>query len=97
LFGDDWVQRQRRIVQQHANTYQRAAWGKALGYLSGSAASSGGLGSSSDGSSISKSAIKERYIANLVCVFVWIMNLKRQEGTSVALLAALLISACWLL
>ncbi|KAH8941439.1 hypothetical protein BDL97_14G039300 [Sphagnum fallax] len=60
LFGDDWVQRQRRIVQQHANTYQRAAWGKALGYLSGSAASSGGLGSSSDGSSISKSAIKER-------------------------------------
>ncbi|CAK9211740.1 unnamed protein product [Sphagnum troendelagicum] len=61
LFGDDWVQRQRRIVQQHANTYQRAAWGKALGYLSGSAASSGGLGSSSDGSGISKSAIKERF------------------------------------
>lgn len=33
---------------------------QALGYLSGSAASSGGLGSSSDGSGISKSAIKER-------------------------------------
>lgn len=30
LLGDDWVQRQRRIVQQHANTYQRAAWGKVI-------------------------------------------------------------------
>lgn len=132
LLGDDWVQRQRRIVQQHANTYQRAAWGKvisisflffqiynqmpvcilmkfpfsiaftsstpsllcimsfvmsleplkavcnfsedltfelplgnvilqALSYLSGSASSSGQLsGGSSDGSGISKSAIKER-------------------------------------
>lgn len=28
LLGDDWVQRHRRIVQQHANAYQRAAWGK---------------------------------------------------------------------
>lgn len=62
LLGDDWVQRQRRIVQQHANTYQRAAWGKALSYLSGSASSSGQLsGGSSDGSGISKSAIKERF------------------------------------
>lgn len=62
LLGDDWVQRQRRIVQQHANTYQRAAWGKALSYLSGSGSSSGHLsGGSSDGSSISKSAIKERF------------------------------------
>ena len=26
--GDDWVQRQRRIVQQHANAYECAAWAK---------------------------------------------------------------------
>lgn len=28
LLGDDWVQRHRRIVQQHANQYKRLAWGK---------------------------------------------------------------------
>eukprot|EP00270_Netrium_digitus_P005542 TRINITY_DN1738_c0_g1_i1.p1 TRINITY_DN1738_c0_g1~~TRINITY_DN1738_c0_g1_i1.p1 ORF type:complete len:439 (-),score=139.94 TRINITY_DN1738_c0_g1_i1:221-1495(-) len=28
LLGDDWVQRHRRIVQQHATSYQRAAWNK---------------------------------------------------------------------
>lgn len=26
--GDDWVQRHRRIVQQHANQYRRNAWEK---------------------------------------------------------------------
>lgn len=28
LLGDDWVQRHRRIVQQHANQYKRIGWGK---------------------------------------------------------------------
>ncbi|RWR85240.1 exocyst complex component EXO70A1-like protein isoform X1 [Cinnamomum micranthum f. kanehirae] len=28
LLGTDWVQRHRRIVQQHANQYKRIAWGK---------------------------------------------------------------------
>lgn len=28
LLGDDWVQRHRRIVQQHANQYKRVAWAK---------------------------------------------------------------------
>ncbi|GFS46070.1 exocyst subunit exo70 family protein A1 [Actinidia rufa] len=30
LLGDDWVQRHRRIVQQHANQYKRIAWAKDL-------------------------------------------------------------------
>ena len=32
LLGDDWVQRQRRIVQQHANAYQRPAWAKVTSF-----------------------------------------------------------------
>jgi exocyst complex protein 7 len=28
LLGDDWVQRRRRIVQQHATQYKRVSWGK---------------------------------------------------------------------
>jgi exocyst complex protein 7 len=28
MLGDDWVQRQRRVVQQHATGYRRAAWTK---------------------------------------------------------------------
>ncbi|KAK3141091.1 hypothetical protein QOZ80_4BG0329480 [Eleusine coracana subsp. coracana] len=28
LFGDDWVQRRQRIVQQHAVQYRRVSWGK---------------------------------------------------------------------
>ncbi|KAM0895604.1 hypothetical protein ACQ4PT_023735 [Festuca glaucescens] len=34
LFGDDWVQRRRRIVQQHATQYKRVAWAKVLECLS---------------------------------------------------------------
>lgn len=30
LLGDDWVQRHRRIVQQHANQYKRIAWAKVI-------------------------------------------------------------------
>lgn len=32
LLGDDWVQRHRRIVQQHANQYKRNAWAKVTFY-----------------------------------------------------------------
>ncbi|KAF8395459.1 hypothetical protein HHK36_019405 [Tetracentron sinense] len=32
LLGDDWVQRHRRIVQQHANQYKRIAWAKVFFY-----------------------------------------------------------------
>ncbi|TVU16689.1 hypothetical protein EJB05_40264, partial [Eragrostis curvula] len=28
LFGDDWVQKRRRIVQQHATQFRRVSWGK---------------------------------------------------------------------
>ena len=28
MLGDDWVQRHRRVVQQHATGYQRTAWNK---------------------------------------------------------------------
>ncbi|KAL5976493.1 hypothetical protein ACLOJK_020826 [Asimina triloba] len=38
LLGDDWVQRHRRIVQQHANQYKRVAWGKLLMLSKSSAA-----------------------------------------------------------
>ncbi|XP_047067844.1 exocyst complex component EXO70A1-like isoform X1 [Lolium rigidum] len=34
LFDDDWVQRRRRIVQQHATQYKRVAWAKVLDCLS---------------------------------------------------------------
>lgn len=34
LLGDDWVQRHRRIVQQHANQYKRTAWAKVLSLFS---------------------------------------------------------------
>lgn len=33
LLGDDWVQRHRRIVQQHANQYKRIAWAKVCFYI----------------------------------------------------------------
>lgn len=54
MLGDDWVQRQRRVVQQHNMFYQRAAWNKVLQFITGS-----GGGSSGD-SGISKSQLKER-------------------------------------
>ncbi|KAG4394644.1 hypothetical protein GLYMA_20G072700v4 [Glycine max] len=30
LLGDDWIQRHRKIVQQHANQYKRNAWAKVV-------------------------------------------------------------------
>ncbi|KAK4774363.1 hypothetical protein SAY86_009298 [Trapa natans] len=67
LLGDDWVQRHRRIVQQHANQYKRMAWSKILQYLSVQGlTSSGGSGSLSgaDGgssSNASRAMVKERF------------------------------------
>ncbi|XP_027111283.1 exocyst complex component EXO70A1-like [Coffea eugenioides] len=64
LLGDDWVQRHRRIVQQHANQYKRIAWAKILQCLSiQGLASSGGSGVSADGgnsSGASRAMVKDR-------------------------------------
>lgn len=65
LLGDDWVQRHRRIVQQHANQYKRIAWAKILQSLSiQGLTSSGGSGSvGADGqnsSGVSRAVVKER-------------------------------------
>nr|XP_043616167.1 exocyst complex component EXO70A1-like [Erigeron canadensis] len=59
LFGDDWVQRHRRILQQHAKQYKRIAWAKILESLSSQeVASSGGDGGNSGGAS--RALVKER-------------------------------------
>ncbi|XXG65111.1 hypothetical protein AAC387_Pa05g2898 [Persea americana] len=66
LLGDDWVQRHRRIVQQHANQYKRVAWVKILQSLAAQGlTSSGGSGSSAgvDGgnsSGVSRAMVKDR-------------------------------------
>ncbi|KAL2227585.1 UNVERIFIED_CONTAM: Exocyst complex component EXO70A1 [Sesamum indicum] len=65
LLGDDWVQRHRRIVQQHANQYKRIAWAKILQCLSvqGLTSSGGGSAVSADGgnsSGVSRAIIKDR-------------------------------------
>lgn len=66
LLGDDWVQRHRRIVQQHANQYKRNAWAKILQALSaqgltssGGGGSVGGDGGSSSG--VSRAMVKDRF------------------------------------
>ncbi|KAF3790575.1 Exocyst complex component [Nymphaea thermarum] len=55
LLGDDWVQRHRKIVQQHANVYKRITWKKIIQSLSiqglGSLGGSGGGGSDGANSS----------------------------------------------
>ncbi|XP_077235637.1 exocyst complex component EXO70A1-like [Tasmannia lanceolata] len=65
LLGDDWVQRHRRIVQQHANQYKRVAWGKILLSLSvqsmGSSGSGSAMGGDGSGSGVSKAVVKERF------------------------------------
>ncbi|KVI07427.1 Cullin repeat-like-containing domain-containing protein [Cynara cardunculus var. scolymus] len=53
LLGDDWVQRHRRIVQQHANQYKRNAWTKVCG-----GGSAGGDGGNSSGAS--RALVKDR-------------------------------------
>ncbi|XP_057463405.1 exocyst complex component EXO70A1-like [Actinidia eriantha] len=66
LLGDDWIQRQRRIVEQHAKQYKRIAWAKILQCLSiqGSLSSIGG-GSSigvdgGNSSGVSRAIVKDR-------------------------------------
>ncbi|XP_040991545.1 exocyst complex component EXO70A1-like [Juglans microcarpa x Juglans regia] len=66
LLGDDWVQRHRRIVQQHANQYKRNGWAKILQCLSiqGLASSGGGSSVGVDGgnsSGASRALVKERF------------------------------------
>lgn len=66
LLGDDWVQRHRRIVQQHANQYKRTAWAKILQCLSvqGLTSSGGGGSVATDGgnsSGVSRALIKDRF------------------------------------
>ncbi|KAL3645310.1 hypothetical protein CASFOL_010490 [Castilleja foliolosa] len=65
LLGDDWVQRHRRVVQQHANQYKRIAWAKILQCLSvqGLTSSGGGSAVGADGgnsSGVSRAIIKDR-------------------------------------
>ncbi|CAH9122051.1 unnamed protein product [Cuscuta epithymum] len=65
LLGDDWVQRHRRVVQQHANQYKRIAWAKILQSLSiqglTSSGGSGSVGADGQGSSgASRAVVKER-------------------------------------
>lgn len=65
LLGDDWVQRHRRVVQQHANQYKRIAWAKILQSLStqGLPSSGGGSGTMADGgnsSGASRALIKDK-------------------------------------
>ncbi|KAK4373519.1 hypothetical protein RND71_008903 [Anisodus tanguticus] len=65
LLGDDWVQRHRRVVQQHANQYKRNAWAKILQCLSiqGLTSSGGSNSGSVDGqnsSGVSRSIVKDR-------------------------------------
>lgn len=65
MLGEDWVQRHRRIVQQHAQGYRRVAWAKVLQSLSVqglTSSGSGGLGN--DGSistGVSRALLKERF------------------------------------
>ncbi|CAL1386908.1 unnamed protein product [Linum trigynum] len=66
LLGDDWVQRHRRVVQQHANQYKRTGWGKILQCVSAqgltsSGGSSSAPGESGSGSGASRGLVKERF------------------------------------
>ncbi|KMZ68727.1 Exocyst complex component EXO70A1 [Zostera marina] len=57
LLGDDWVQKQRRIVQQNALMYKRESWKKILNALS--IQTPGGTSEVSSG--VSKEAVKDRF------------------------------------
>ncbi|XP_078432043.1 exocyst complex component EXO70A1-like [Wolffia australiana] len=67
LLGDDWVQRQRRVVQQNANQYRRVAWTKLMQSLTiqvtNSTGGDGIPGSQSMGNSsgVSRATVKERF------------------------------------
>ncbi|XP_073274215.1 exocyst complex component EXO70A1-like [Primulina huaijiensis] len=64
LLGDDWVQINRRIVQQHANQYKRISWSKILQCLSIQGMQTGGSGSFGEGGStsgVSRAMVKDRF------------------------------------
>ncbi|XP_073017635.1 exocyst complex component EXO70A1-like [Primulina eburnea] len=64
LLGDDWVQINRRVVQQHANQYKRISWSKILQCLSIQGLQTGGSGSFGDGGStsgVSRAMVKDRF------------------------------------
>ncbi|KAH7446563.1 hypothetical protein KP509_01G062100 [Ceratopteris richardii] len=64
VLGEDWVQRHRRIVQQHAQNYKRVAWAKVLQSLSVQGLTSSGSGVGFDGSmstGVSRTLLKERF------------------------------------
>lgn len=65
VLGEDWVQRHRRIVQQHAQNYKRVAWTKVLQSLSVqglTSSGSGGLGNDASMSTgVSRALVKERF------------------------------------
>ncbi|KAK7393126.1 hypothetical protein VNO78_21580 [Psophocarpus tetragonolobus] len=66
LLGDDWIQRHRKIVQQHANQYKRNAWAKILQSLSiqGLISSTGGgstTGGDAGSSGASRAVVKDRF------------------------------------
>lgn len=69
LLGDDWVQRHRRVVQQHANQYKRNAWAKVLLVLSiqgltssgGGSSTAGGDGGAGSSSGASRGLVKDRF------------------------------------
>lgn len=63
MLGDDWVQIQRRVVQQHANQYKRISWSKILQCLSIQGAGSGSFGADggNSNSAVSRSMVKDRF------------------------------------
>ncbi|KAK6929041.1 Exocyst complex subunit Exo70, C-terminal [Dillenia turbinata] len=67
LLGDDWVQRHRRVVQQHANQYKRIAWAKTLQSLAvqGLTSSGGSMNAVGadvgSGSGASRALVKDRF------------------------------------
>ncbi|XP_057526138.1 exocyst complex component EXO70A1-like [Amaranthus tricolor] len=62
LLGDDWVQRHRRIVQQHANQYKRVSWSKILQFLSVQPAGSTGSAATPDAAPpLPRAMVKERF------------------------------------
>ncbi|KAJ8424612.1 hypothetical protein Cgig2_000535 [Carnegiea gigantea] len=61
LLGDDWVQRHRRVVQQHANQYKRIAWSKILQFLSVQPPGGSGGATPEGGPQLSRAMVKDRF------------------------------------
>ncbi|GAB2300751.1 hypothetical protein Dimus_034788 [Dionaea muscipula] len=63
LLGDDWVQRHRRIVQQHANQYKRNSWAKIVQLITPppQASGSGGAPAPDPTAGLSRAMIKDKF------------------------------------